>query len=190
MKKERPDSLSHRLTPGAAAALEGWLFGDSPLTYEQARSRLLAEHGVKTSAAALCGWRERRAQERMLDRIAASSRQANAVVDHFAKNSSDTFEALLRMIGQAAFDLRMGGENLDLGTLKDLAELTKLGLVERGEREKLRIKQEELALKERRVVLLERQAAQAEAAEGVVRDGSLTPEAKMARMREIFGLVG
>jgi len=53
---------------------------------------------------------------------------------------------------------------------------------------KLRLSREAGERDARRIALLETRAAQADKAEGVTRDETLTPEERAARLREIFGL--
>ena len=53
---------------------------------------------------------------------------------------------------------------------------------------KLRLKERDQQLTERRIKLLEKKAEQADAAEVVTRDESLTPAAREAKLKEIFGL--
>ena len=53
---------------------------------------------------------------------------------------------------------------------------------------KSRLKEMDQALTARRIKLLEKKAEQADAAEGVTRDETLTPEQRAQKLREIFGL--
>lgn len=170
------------------ADLDQWLSVEN-LSYKDALERLRAvwPAGERLpSLSSLQRWADRRRQELMLQRIAESSARAQQVQSAFQANPADAYGALLNMIGQAAMEMRIQkGEALDLDTLKDLAEVVKVGLVSRNEDAKLRLREQEIALKERRVVLLERQAADATQTLG---NETLTPEQKMAKMREIFGL--
>ena len=131
------------------AALEQWLFDDSPaLEYEQARERLWQDFSVRTSLRALCEWRQKRAQERSLAKIAASSQASRAVVQKFSENPSHAFNALMEMIGQAAFEIQMDGKALSLDTLKDLAEVAALGLKARKDTKDLELRERDQVLKE------------------------------------------
>lgn len=168
--------------------LDQWLWAEN-LSYDDALSRLreVWPAGERApSRSSLQRWADRRRQERMLDRIAASAATAKAVTGQFAANPHDAYGALLGMIGQAAFEMRLAaGDRLDMDTLKDLAEVVQVGLRSRAEDAKLRLREQDLALKERRIVLLEKQASEATA---TLTDGALTDDQKMARFREIFGI--
>lgn len=168
--------------------LDQWLWAEN-LSYDDALARLREAWPAgerMPSRSSLQRWADRRRQERMLDRIASSAATAQAVTAQFAANPHDAYGALLGMIGQAAFELRLGkGDQLDMDTLKDLAEVVQVGLRARAEDAKLRLREQDLALKERRIVLLEQQAT---AATDTLTDGALTDDQKMARFREIFGI--
>lgn len=168
--------------------LDQWLLVEN-LSYEDTLARLRAvwpEGERMPSRSALQRWADRRRQEKVLERIASSAASANEVRGAFAANPSDTFGTLLGMIGQAAFELRMGkGDALGIDDMKALAELVQVGLKARHDEATLRIKEQALALQERRVAMLEKQSTDATA---VVADGALTDEQKMARFREIFGI--
>jgi hypothetical protein len=168
--------------------LDQWLTVDN-LSYDDALAKLKAVWPVDVRApsrSALARWAEGRRQEQVLDRIAKSAASARQVQDTLAANPGDAYASLLGLIGQAAFEMRMkAGDELSIDTLKDLAQVVQVGLAARNEEAKLRLREQEIGLKERRIVLLERQSAEAT---DVVRDTALTPEQKMARFREIFGL--
>jgi hypothetical protein len=168
--------------------LDQWLSVEN-LSYKDALEKLRSvwPAGERLpSLSSLQRWADRRRQDLMLERIAASAAKAKEVTGAFAANPGDAYGALLNMIGQAAFEMRVAkGESLDIDTLKDLSEVVQVGLRSRNEDAKLRLREQEIQLKERRVVLLERQAADATQTLG---NETLTPEQKMAKMREIFGL--
>ena len=168
--------------------LDQWLLVDN-LSYDDALARLAEIWPAgerRPSRSSLARWAEKRRQERVLEKISASARSAQAVTAQFAANPHDAYGALLNLIGQAAFEARIQkGDALDMDTLKDLAEVVQVGLRSRNEDAKLQLREKELALKERRIVLLEKQAADAT---DTLQDGALTDEQKMARFREIFGI--
>jgi hypothetical protein len=187
MRKPRSDSTWDRLTEQRQAEVWDWLDAEN-LSYEAALARARERWGIASSVSALARWRSCYAQEMMLRRIAASAERANAVTRQFAENPSNTYDALLQMIGQAAFEAKFnGGTDLDLGTLKDLAELTGLGLKARKDTADLDAKQRALDLAERRVKLLETKAAQADRAASVLRE-ELSPEEKEQRIKAVFGM--
>jgi hypothetical protein len=168
--------------------LDQWLTVEN-LSYEDTLTRLRGvwPAGERVpSKSALARWADRRRQELVLERIAASAAKAKQVTGAFAENPGDAYTALLGLIGQTAFEMKLkGGESLNMDTLKDLAQLVQVGLVARTAEANLRIKEEDLKLKERRVVLLEKKAADAT---DTLTDGALSDEQKMARFREIFGI--
>lgn len=170
------------------ADLDQWLTVEN-LSYDDTLKRLRGvwPSGEKLpSKSALQRWAERRRQDLMLERIAASAAKAQEVTGAFAANPGDAYSALLGLIGQAAFEMRLNAaESLDMDTLKDLAQVVQVGLMARNAEATLRIKEEDLKLKERRVVLLEKKAADAT---DTLTDGALTDEQKMSRFREIFGV--
>jgi|ERR1051326_3337257 hypothetical protein len=186
-RKTRADSFWDNQPAARLAELETWLF-EQNVSYEEAVKRYAGFGGETGSVASLARWRSRRAQERMLERITSSARQANAVVEKFQENPANTYSALLQMVGQAAFDAQLHGQTLDLSTLKDLAELTGLGLKAAHDQAVLAMKEKDLALKERRVKLLEEKARQADQAKDTVSDKKLSPEEKDQRLRQIFGM--
>jgi hypothetical protein len=168
--------------------LDRWLTAEN-LSYDETLTRLKAvwPAGERVpSKSALQRWASRRRQDLILSRIASSAAKAKQVTSAFEKNPGDAYAALLGLIGQTAFEMKLkGGESLDMDTLKDLAQLVQVGLVARNAEASLRIKEEDLKLKERRVVLLEKKAADATA---TLSDSALTDEQKMNRFREIFGI--
>ena len=179
MKKPRADSVLDQLPPAQQDALERWLFTDN-LRYEDARARLDSEFGVKLrSLSPLSAWYQRRAQERLLARIAQGARKADAVVQQLTRTKADTFTALMGFIGQLAFDQAVAeGEAFDPATLRDLGQLFLSAKAEER-------KEREHALDERRVRVLEKKAEQAEQAKQVI-ESSLTPEEPRARLKEIL----
>jgi hypothetical protein len=188
VRKPRADSFWDQQPPARLAELERWLF-DENLSYEAALKKWAELYDACGSLASLARWRSGLAQERMLEKIASSAKAANSVVEKFQENPSNTYAALLQMIGQAAFDAHLNGKSdLDLSTLKDLAELTSVGLKARHDNATIEMKERDLALKERRVKLLEEKAAQADQAAETVSDKKLSPEEKQQRLRQIFGM--
>lgn len=170
------------------ADLDQWLTVDN-LSYDETLAKLRAvwPAGERVpSKSALARWAKRRRQEIVLERIATSAGRAKEVTDTLARNSGNAYDALLGLIGQAAFEIQMKkGAGLDMATLKDLAEVVQVGLIAKTAEANLRIKEEDLKLKERRVILLEKKAADAA---NTLTDGALTDEQKMSRFREIFGI--
>lgn len=151
MRKTRSDSKWDKLTDAQQANLWDWLDTEH-LSYEEAVRRAADQFGSAGSVSALCAWRQRYSQAVMLRRIAESSAKANAVVDQFKANPANTYEALLQLIGQATFEAQVqGGTDLNLATLKDLAELTALGLKARHDSAELALKERDLELKKHKL---------------------------------------
>lgn len=163
--KPRSDSKLKTLPAPVQAAL----FEQCKLGYAQAQAWLLKEHAVKTSTGALSnfyGW-------------FPFSLAATAA---YAKQFEPEMAALLKTKGEAEKLSQLsqfGFEMLAMRT-QDLEGYATL--------KKIRLKEAEQALSERRVALLEKKAQQADAAEGVTRDETLTPEQRAQKLREIFGL--
>ena len=65
----------------------------------------LAEKGLTVSVAALCRWKQRRDQERLLDRITDRSRQAKEVAARFKTENPSVGEALGPLLQQVTFEL-------------------------------------------------------------------------------------
>src|ERR1044071_3606595 len=107
-RKTRADSFWDNQPAARLAELETWLF-EQNVSYEEAVKRY-AGFGETGSVASLARWRSRRAQERMLERLTSSARQANAVVEKFQETPANTSSALLQMVGQAAFDAQLHGQ--------------------------------------------------------------------------------
>jgi len=78
----KPRSPLDELPAHQMESLERWLVDEKPgLTYSEARERIKSDFNIDTSEAALCQWRGRKIQERMLERILSSANQAKEVVD-------------------------------------------------------------------------------------------------------------
>ena len=139
-------------------ALEQWLFDDRPMmTYYRAKERLAKEFQVKTSMSALSCFYQRRAQERMMVQVLVSAQGSRTVTEHFRENPTAAYDALMELLGQAAFDMRISGETLSLGQIKDLANVAAVGLKARMDTKRLEIADREAAAKERQAVAKDRE---------------------------------
>ncbi|MEN9841911.1 MAG: hypothetical protein RL376_1711 [Verrucomicrobiota bacterium] len=174
-KKARSDSTIAALDPTLRAEIVRRL-GEQNQSYAAVAQWVKAEFGIEVSTAALCnwycthGWRESAAQARVF--ASAVKEQAGAEGDYDA--------ATLALVQERAY-LLARAKNSDAGELATLAKII-------GDSAKLRLKEREVTLGERRIALLEKKAAQAEAAEGVTRDETLTPAQRETKLKEIFGL--
>lgn len=176
MAKPRSDAKLKSLPPHQRQQLIRWLTEEN-LSYADARDRLWQDMGVRTSAGALSGFF---ASECFTLRYTQARELADTVGEAMASDPEKFDQATIALVKQKAFERAVARD----GDIKELAILASII----GDTAKVRIKQQELALSERRIALLEAKAAQADAAEHVVRDTDLTPEQRTARMREIFGL--
>lgn len=122
MTKPKSNSIIDGLPAQQRQQVEAWLF-DENISYKDAASRLWNDFGVKVSEAALSNWYSGRAQERMLDRIAASQRLKNEVVQQFERNQADSYKALLNLVGQIAFEKAMTSGELDADTIFNFTKL-------------------------------------------------------------------
>lgn len=173
-KKPRSDSKIAALAPELRAEIARRL-GEGNQSYEAVSSWLL-EDGHRISVTALCNWYSVHSWKEHK----GSAREVAEAVRAEAATSGDYDEATLALVKERAYILaRTKGADV-----KDLATLA--GIV--GDSAKLRLKEREVAINERRIALLETRAAQADKAEGITRDETLTPEQRAAKLREIFGL--
>ena len=145
MRKSRSDSVLDSLPADQQAALERWLC-EVNISYEQAQERLLEQYAVTVSKSALVKFFQVRKREAMLETIADNAHAAQAIQSQLAIHSHDSFDALLQMIGQSAFEMKMRGEELPLGSLKDLAEIAALGLKAKTDARKIDQKDNEIAI--------------------------------------------
>jgi hypothetical protein len=120
--KPKSNSIIDNLPPNQREALERWLFegeldaagAQKKLSYDAAVKRLHADFNVRCSRDTVFRWYQRTAQSRKLEEIVTSRQKANLVVEKLRENPSDTYEALLGMAGQMAFEQSMTeGEAFD-----------------------------------------------------------------------------
>lgn len=101
-----------------------------------------------------------------------------------AQSTADQVEKTLRTLGDVNLD--------DAKIQKAVQAVFEAEALRTGDSEtyiglaNIRLKREAGERDDRRIKLLEKKAAQADEAEGVTKDASLTPEQKQARMRQIF----
>jgi hypothetical protein len=144
--KPRSDSILDGLPANQQESLERWLFEEN-LSLDGAKDRLWQDFSVRSSRSAVHTWYHKRAQERLLAKIAGAARASKQVVAAFQANPDNSYDALLGLIGQSALEAKMKGEELSLENLKDLAELTRLGLEARHDTRALEIKERDLNLR-------------------------------------------
>lgn len=198
MKTRRPAiAARHKLVPGSflrkrkkdgwpfrryVDQLDEWLF-EQNLTYPDTLARLakiLPKNRRPPKIRALSNWYHIRAREKMLEKFISTAKNADEYAKVAAQNPGPITQSLERLIQVAAF------ESAD-ATALDIDQVRTLTLLVTRFKE-LDIAERELQLKERRVVLLEKKAEQADRTRDVLTDGTLTPEQREARIREVLGL--
>jgi len=178
MPKPRSDSKLKSLPAHQRDMLRSWLVEDN-LSYEKARERLKEDFGIETSERALS---EFYATECFTVRFAQAGEIADTIAAALAESPDKFDEATISLVKQKAFERAVAKD----GDIKELGILASI----LGDTAKLRIKQQEVELAGRRVVLLEKKAEQADAAESITRDESLTPEQREKKMRSLFSIGG
>ncbi len=101
--KTRSDSIIDGLPQNQKDAVEVWLFEEN-LSFKEVSERLWQDFSVRCGSSSVERYHNRRAPERALDKIAESAGKANAVVAKFRENPSETYEAVLKLVGQIAFE--------------------------------------------------------------------------------------
>jgi glucuronate isomerase len=182
--KPRADSRIDGLPSNQRDALEGWLFEEN-ISYQAAKSRLLDNFGLKTSMTAITVWFQKRAKVRMLARLQTSS--LSKEMGALKLNPEDSYAALMGLIGQAALEAQMGAKELDLDTLKQLAELTRFGLEMKNRWPTVSIPRDNGA--ERREMAAARACLKHfRAIEMIIKDNAMDENGKLARIRStLFG---
>ncbi len=125
MKTGKPKATSRiaTLTQPQRDKLENLLF-EQNLSFRAVSKRSLAEFGLTLQSESLKRFYQKTSQKRTLDRIVRSSQTANAVVKTFTENPADTYQALIKVAGQIAFDKAIQSpDQLDLQTIRDFTRL-------------------------------------------------------------------
>lgn len=145
---------------------------DSPGGYAAARQWLRDKHGIDVRSDAtfskFYAWYPFSRPLEMAARFAKQAEDAAKAHPNLEQDSERT-----AALGQVAFEQMA----IQMRDLKGFVSL-----------QKVRLKKGDQTLSARRVALLEKKAAQADAAEGIVKDGKLTEEQRAARLREVFGM--
>ena len=164
-KKLRPGKLS-TLAPEVRAVLDARLRGQQD-TLESIATWLAEEHGVTISQQALSMYYRRRVLPEKWRHMEAIAAELNRVGgEHVAAAAG---QAVAQKVFEWATD-----EQADP---KLLATFYKLMLDTQAQQ-----------MDARKLAMLERKAAAADAAEAAAKDANLTPEERMIRIREIFGM--
>lgn len=198
MKTRRPAiAARHKLVPGSflrkrkkdgwpfhryVDQLDHWLF-EKNLSYTDTLAELakiLPKNRRPPKVRALSNWYHVRNREKWLEKFIDKAKNADEYAKVAAANPGPITESLERLIQVAAF------ESAEAPVL-DLDQLRTLTLLLTRFKE-LHIREQELSLTERKVALLEKKAEQADRTRDVLTDGTLTPEQREARIREVLGL--
>lgn len=173
MRKPRSDSVIEGLPPARRERVSHWLSVEN-LSYTDTVEKISKEFGIRTSVGALQTWFTRIERPRQ---YAAAKGAAN----EFAELMDGNFdEANVKLAKQLAFEA-MSSPTPSIGAAKELLKIV-------TDSAKLQIAREKVSLDTRKVAVLEAKARQADAAKAITESGTLTPEQKTAKMREIFGL--
>lgn len=171
--KPRADAKLKSMPPAQQETLCEWL-GVENVTYAEAKARLAAQFGVKTSAAALSDYYS-------CIVVPWKYARARGLADELKGLDGAEFDPLVvKRLQQLLFEMSVSNR-VDLGAVKTLAKIV-------GDSHKLRLAQERLTLDTRKVKLLEAKAAQADEAQAVTAAKDLTPEERQRKLKEIFGL--
>jgi hypothetical protein len=168
--KPRPEAKLKTLPDAVQAALYALYQKKSGA---ECLSWLKDSHGVKSSTGALSNFAAWYPFSRPLEMVAS---RAKAFEQQLKANPALNLNAeQVSAAGQIAFEQVA----LQMQDIKGFINLRKL-----------RLKEVDQAHDARRIALLEKKAQQADAAEGVTRDETLTPAQREAKLKEIFGLKG
>jgi len=175
-RKPRSDSALKTLPEDRQAAI-----ADYARTHSlQETVTWLREDGVRTSITALSSWLSWWSMSQIFRQSESDAQEFREwLAKEFPKLSEDELDQRAALRFQ--FDAMRSGDPdtyLAFATARHRAKMDKV---------KADQKERSLALDERRLSLLEKKAAQADAAAKVV-DSKLTPEEKLSRMRQIFGM--
>ncbi|MEW6307080.1 MAG: hypothetical protein AB1705_26755 [Verrucomicrobiota bacterium] len=180
-RKVRPDSdVMANYTPEQQAKILEWFKNH---TYPELIKRIQQEFGRKISEKSLRTFFDQSAFNREFSVFATSANKANQVVEHFRKNPTDVYAAILQMVGQIAFELSLHSKEV---SAKELAELTRIALnvreYELRER-KLDLERERFEFEAARALL-----AQMPRLRQVAQSNALDDDEKLQRVREmLFG---
>ena len=180
--KPKPDSLEAELAQAGrkdiAEALERWLF-DEQVSYIDCIGRLRSQFGYKLKSTRTTGAQIGRLHSFYVRRRA--TRSAARILD--GKQVADTINALGSMADLDAATLKAASAlalHIATSNSPDIESLQKLVTV--------LLKHKQLDVDREKLDLLKRKAEQADKARTVANSETLTPEQKLTRIKEVFGL--
>lgn len=149
---------------------------------------LKATHGISSSRTAMHEWRKWYVWQQQFQDCESDAKQFMALM---RDRHSDLSEEKIEQFGNDFFQLRairLDDPELFLRfrTARNKAEMEKQKFSQRERA--LAQKEEALKLERDKFELLKRKAEQAEQAEQITKSEQLTPEQKLEKMREVFGL--
>jgi hypothetical protein len=122
-RKTNSRCLTATLTQAQRDLLENLLF-EKNYSYHAISRDSEANFGIKLSTSHVASFYKQVAQERTLDRIVNGRKSANAVVKAFTDNPADTYQAILKVVGQIAFDKAIDSpDQLDVRAIRELTTL-------------------------------------------------------------------
>lgn len=181
--KEKPSKLD-----AYTDRLDEW-FGIEKRPLKEVQEQLRLD-GCSVSCSRLGEWwsrrQGRRLEEQLFTTIASGGRMSRELDAAFAKNPAPEIEQLIAVTKTLVMSLQVqGSANPELLKLADSMHQTVLSYL--TAKTKAEIEGKKLDLAERRVRLLEEKAKQADQAKEVTESG-LTPEEKLLKMKQIFGM--
>jgi hypothetical protein len=181
--KVSPRYLLKNLTPEQAELLEKWLFEDC-LSYGQVVPLVEKEFNIKVGVKSLFNFYRKQSRQRTVNRILHSAQNANAVLKAFAENPADTYQAVLNIAGQIAFDKAL--KNPDQPDVATIREFTKLLIS--AKQEKLAEKKFGHDREKWEFDIAKACAAHHAQLEAIATDKNLNDEARIQAIRErLFG---
>lgn len=175
MRKTRSDSKLLNLPEEQQARLADWLLGGMP--YHQAKELLAKPEpdgfGVSVGLSALSSFWQEVCGPLLLTRRHQAVQTADSLAEEASKTPGRFDQATIDSLKQKAFELSIS----PVAKPKDVKALFMLVLKARDQ-----------DLNERKIRILEKKAEQAEKAEQTLGDTTLTPDQRLSRMREIFGM--
>jgi hypothetical protein len=140
----KPDSRSKidSLPAEKRELLDGWLF-DENLSFTEINRRTVKNWKMRLHNTTLTRYYRTHFQRRTIKRIGDSARCANAVMKKFEDNPTDTYQLLLKMAGQIAFEKSLDDKKgLDTRTIAEFIKVLTSARKEDIEIQKLRLERD------------------------------------------------
>ena len=182
-KKRNGRSVIAALPAEGREILDGWLF-DQNLSYAEVVRRSFSKWGVRLYRSSLSRYYRAGVQARTLERLGNSAKCANAVMKKFAAHPADTYQLVLKMAGQIAFEKALDSKNsVDTRTIGDLVKILIKARKEDLEIQKLRLERDKWEFGAARACRQHMAEIQA-----IIKDNYLDEDAQvLAIRRRLFG---